>query len=89
MVRFLHTADWQIGKQFSNIEGDASAFLRNQRIETVKRIGQLATERDADAVLVAGDVFDGTAVRGETILKTFKAMGDSFGGKWLLLPGNH
>ncbi len=89
MVRFLHTADWQIGKQFSNIEGDASAFLRNQRIETIKRIGELATEREADAVLVAGDVFDGTAVKGETILKTFKAMGDSFGGKWLLLPGNH
>lgn len=89
MVRLLHTADWQIGKQFAQIKGDAAAHLRSRRIETVEKIGELATAQKVDAVLVAGDVFDSHGVAGVNIIKTFSAMADSFEGKWLLLPGNH
>lgn len=31
----MHTADWQLGKRFANIPGDAGGALRDQRIETV------------------------------------------------------
>ena len=57
-ITFLHTADWQLGKPFGSIEGDTAALLREERFEAVKRIALLATERDVDAVIVAGDVFD-------------------------------
>jgi len=89
MFTFLHTADWQIGKQFANIEGDAGALLRTRRIETISKIAEQAACLKVDAVLVAGDVFETNQVSGKTILQTFQAMADGFDGKWFLLPGNH
>lgn len=88
MIRFLHTADWQIGRQFANVPGDPGAALRSQRLETVKRIAGFAQERQVDFILVAGDVFEDNAVSDETLRRTVNAM-DSYSGTWVLLPGNH
>jgi hypothetical protein len=87
-IRFLHTADWQIGKPFGNIPDEAAVPLRQQRIETVKKIAALATKEKCDAVLVAGDVFDSFAIAEKTIYQTIHAM-SGFAGPWLLMPGNH
>jgi len=87
-ICFIHTADWQIGKLFGTIPDEARAFLARQRIETVKRIAELADDNDADAVLVAGDVFEINAVADETIRRTVNAL-EAFRGPWILLPGNH
>lgn len=87
-ITFIHTADWQIGKQFANVPGDPGAALRLQRLETVKAIAELAKERQVDAVLVAGDVFEDNAVSDETLRRTMNAMAP-FKGPWVLLPGNH
>jgi len=59
MVKFIHTADWQIGKPFAGI-GDAHkrALVQQERIEAIKRIGRVAQENGAAFVLVAGDLFD-------------------------------
>lgn len=89
MIKFVHTADWQIGKPFGNIDGDQAAFLRKQRIETVGKIGAIAGQEKADFILVAGDVFDSNLPESKSVLQTFKVMAESFGGKWFLLPGNH
>ncbi len=86
--RFVHTADWQLGKQFANIPGDAGAALRDRRIETVRTIGRLAAEREADAVLVAGDVFDANAVADRTLIRMLDALKE-FPGEWVFIPGNH
>lgn len=87
-IRFIHTADWQIGKPFGNIPDEAAVPLRQQRIDTVKKIAMLATKESCDAVLVAGDVFDSFAVAEKTIYQTINAM-SGFTGPWLLMPGNH
>ena len=87
-ITLLHTADWQIGRRFANVPGDAGAALRLQRLETVGRIARLAREREVDAVLVAGDVFDDNAVSDETLRRTLHAL-SAFAGPWVLLPGNH
>jgi DNA repair exonuclease SbcCD nuclease subunit len=87
-VSFIHTADWQIGKVFSTIGGDAAVLLKTQRVKTVQRIAQLATERHLDAVLVAGDVFENNLVSNETIHSLIHAMA-GFTGPWVLIPGNH
>ncbi len=86
--RFIHTADWQIGKPFAGIAGDSGAELRTQRIKTVGRIAELARERGIDAVLVAGDAFDDNAVSDRTIHRAVEAL-KPFGGTWVFLPGNH
>ncbi|WP_025772399.1 metallophosphoesterase family protein [Thioalkalivibrio sp. HK1] len=87
-ITLIHTADWQIGKPFSNVPGDAGAALRGQRIDTVKAIAELAQARDVDAVLVAGDVFDDNAISDESLRRTVNAMAP-YKGPWVLLPGNH
>lgn len=89
-VKVLHTADWQIGKQFSELsdDSDKGALLRAQRLRTVERIAELAAEREVDAVLVAGDVFETNAVSDETLRRTLGAL-SAYKGPWLLLPGNH
>jgi exonuclease SbcD len=51
-VRFLHTADWHIGKTLrgrSRMEEFAAAL---------EEVGRIAREARVDAVLLAGDVFD-------------------------------
>lgn len=86
--RFVHTADWQLGKGFANIPGDAGAALRERRVETVRAIGQLAVERHADAVLVAGDAFDANAVADRTLIRMLEAL-KTFSRDWVFIPGNH
>jgi exonuclease SbcD len=51
-MRFLHTSDWHLGRSFHrvNMLGAQAAFL-DHLVATVR-------ERDVDAVLVAGDVYD-------------------------------
>ena len=86
--RILHTADWQIGKGFGQIPGDDGAALRNQRLETVSALAELATAEHVDAVLVAGDIFDSQSVADRTIRQVFERL-RAFSGPWVLLPGNH
>lgn len=90
-VRFVHSADWQIGKVFADLVGenpDQAALLKIERVRAVERLAQLAKDRDADCVIVAGDVFDSHTVPDEVLRRTVNAMA-GFSGPWLLLPGNH
>ena len=66
MTHFLHTADWQIGRQYGQFETDDAALLAEARFDVVARIAALAAERQVDAVLVAGDVFDTQGVSDRT-----------------------
>lgn len=86
--RFIHTADWQIGKPFGSVPGDAGGELRSQRIRTVGAIAELAQARGVDAVLVAGDAFDSNDVSDKTMVLTMEAL-RPFAGMWVFLPGNH
>jgi DNA repair exonuclease SbcCD nuclease subunit len=86
--RFLHTADWQIGRQYATFAADDAVPLAEARIATVERLASLATEHAVDAVLVAGDVFDAQTVSERTIRRLFNALA-GFAGPWLMIPGNH
>ena len=87
-IRFVHTADLQIGKSFGQFPPDIATVLRAGRLGTLKQIAALARDRGVDAVLVAGDCFDDIAVADET-LRRFKVALEPFDGTWVLLPGNH
>lgn len=87
-ITLIHTADWQLGKQFANVPGDAGAALRDQRIETVRAVARVARERRADAVVVSGDVFETNAVADRTLRQALDAL-ESFAGEWVFIPGNH
>ncbi|KQQ85822.1 DNA repair exonuclease [Aureimonas sp. Leaf324] len=88
MIRFVHTADWQIGKPFGGYPDETRAELRAERFNAVRRIAVLAQERAADFVVVAGDAFDGNTISDRDIQRTLDAMA-AFSGPWVCLPGNH
>lgn len=88
MPRVLHTADWQIGRQFGRFAPDDAVALAEARLTVIERIAALAVQEKIDAVLVAGDVFDSQTVSDRTIRRTFNAM-QGFAGPWIMIPGNH
>jgi DNA repair exonuclease SbcCD nuclease subunit len=88
-VRFLHTADWQIGKPFGRVQEEAKRFrLQRERIEVIGRIAAAARQVDAAFVLVAGDLFDSTTVPKDVVLEVLEAIG-GFAVPVLVIPGNH
>jgi DNA repair exonuclease SbcCD nuclease subunit len=88
MPKFLHTADWQIGRLFATFDPEHAPLLAEARITAVERLAVLATAEGVDAVLVAGDVFDAQTVSDRTVRRLFNAL-SAFAGPWLMIPGNH
>ncbi|MDR3409186.1 MAG: DNA repair exonuclease [Methylovirgula sp.] len=87
-MRFIHTADWQIGKVFKQF-GSKEETLRQARLGVIERIGKLARENGVAHILVAGDVYDNEAPNSITLrapIERMKAFADLH---WHLLPGNH
>jgi DNA repair exonuclease SbcCD nuclease subunit len=56
-LTFVHTADWHLGHTYWRI-GPRASQSREWRFEAVRRVWQLAAQKRADFILVAGDVFD-------------------------------
>jgi DNA repair exonuclease SbcCD nuclease subunit len=88
LPKFLHTADWQIGRQYTTFPEDDAVPLAEARVAAVERLAQLANEHQVDAVLVAGDVFDLQTVSERTVRQMFLAM-QAYAGPWVLISGNH
>ena len=87
--RFIHTADWQIGKVFRFVDDQTMGVLQQARLEAISRIGRLAVEHAASHVLVAGDVWDHEAPTLRTRNQTLERMRGHSSVQWHLLPGNH
>ena len=87
--RFIHTADWQIGKVFRFVDDAAMGGLQLARLEAITRIGNLADEHDVRHVLVAGDVYDHATPSPRTRNQVVERMRTHTSVQWHLLPGNH
>jgi len=89
VIRFVHTADWQIGKPFASITDPAKrARVQQERIEAVRRIGSLARDRRAAFVVVAGDLFDSPTPTNATVAAALGAIA-SIEVPVFCIPGNH
>lgn len=87
-LRLLHTADWQLGKQYSQFAPDDAAALSAARFAVVDRIAEMASTHAVELVLVAGDVFDVHDIGDTALRRAFNAL-KKFECAVLLLPGNH
>jgi DNA repair exonuclease SbcCD nuclease subunit len=88
-MKFIHTADWQIGKRFAGISDPHKRSLVQQaRIEVIKRIGLVAKDIGADFVLVAGDLFDSPSADKATVSAACSAIGQ-MELPIIVIPGNH
>ncbi len=88
--RFIHTADWQIGKVFRFVDNAAMGGLQLARLEAITRIGKLAAQEfEVRHVLVAGDVYDHASPSPHSRNQVIERMRAHPSVQWHLLPGNH
>lgn len=88
MVRFLHTADWQIGMTRHYLSVEAQPRFTAARTDVVRRLGEVAGAEGCDFVVVAGDVFEHNQLTPQTVRRALEAL-RAVPVPVFLLPGNH
>ena len=89
MVKFLHTADWQLGMTRHFLAGEAQPRFDGARIDVIRAISALAADEGCSFVVVCGDVFESNQVGRQVIVRAFEAMATTPEVTFYLLPGNH
>lgn len=87
-MKFLHTADLQIGSRFMQF-GDKADVLRAARPRALRRVLEIAREREVDAVLIAGDLFESNQIEDGLVQEVFEILTAGSGVPVFILPGNH
>jgi DNA repair exonuclease SbcCD nuclease subunit len=87
-MRFVHTADWQLGMTRYFLNGEAQPRYSAARRDVVAALGPLAQDAGAEFVVVAGDVFEDNQLAPRVVSQSLEAM-RAIGIPVYLLPGNH
>jgi DNA repair exonuclease SbcCD nuclease subunit len=87
-MRFLHTADWQLGMTRHFLAGEAQPRYSAARRDVVVGLGALAADGGAEFVVVAGDVFEHNQLDPRVVSQSLEAM-RRIAIPVYLLPGNH
>ncbi len=88
MVRFLHTADWQVGMTRRYLAPEAQSRFASSRVDAIRRLGEVAEREGCDFVLVCGDVFEHAQLTPQTVRRALEAL-RAVRVPVYLLPGNH
>lgn len=81
MVRVLHAGDFHLDSAFGALTPDQARQRRTESRESVQRLVDWANDHDIQLMLLAGDLFDGAAIGGDTARLLAEALG-SFQGRW-------
>jgi DNA repair exonuclease SbcCD nuclease subunit len=87
-MRFVHTADWQLGMTRYFLNGEAQPRYSAARRDAVTGLKDLAADTGAEFVVVAGDVFEHNQLAPRDVSQALEAM-RAVGVPVYLLPGNH
>ena len=87
-MRFVHSADWQLGMTRHFLAGEAQPRYSAARRDAVSGLGSLTADVGAEFVVVAGDVFEHNQIAPQVISQSLEAM-RTIGIPVYLLPGNH
>jgi exonuclease SbcD len=84
-MRFLHTADWHIGKTLR------ARSRMDEHAAALDEVARIALEAEVDAVLVAGDVFDSPAPPPEAEKLVYDFLARMLAGRiaCVVIAGNH
>ena len=85
-MKILHTSDWHLGLDFYG------RSLSDEHKNMIRQIAEIAREKNVEAILIAGDIFDRAVVGTEAIALYNEAMGLlCLQGKTkvILCAGNH
>lgn len=85
-MKFLHTADWHLGRQFHNVS------LLDDQSHLLDQFVALAKDREVDAVVIAGDVYDRAVAPANAVSllnDVLERLVLSAGIPVLMIAGNH
>ena len=89
-MKLIHCADLHLDSPMGTHMTIQQASARNtQIIDSFLRLTDFARENGVRAVIIAGDLFDGTRVRSRTVDEILAAMERTPEVDYLYLPGNH
>ncbi len=89
MVKFLHTADWQLGITRHFLRGEAQPRFSAARLDVIEQMGNIAINEGCEFVVVCGDVFESNQVERQVLTRALDRMGEMPSVSFYLLPGNH
>lgn len=87
-MKFLHTADWQLGARSAQA-GHRASEVRKKRLEAVESVVELAESEDVDFVVIAGDTFEDHDVDDVMVRKAVRLLNRLGPVPVYVLPGNH
>src|SRR5438445_3714093 len=87
-MKFLHSADWQLGKCFKQF-GDKAGDLRQVRFETLHRALQTARDRRVDAFVIAADLFEDNEIDDSVVRSAVSIFAEFTDVRVFIVPGNH
>lgn len=88
MLTIIHSGDLHLDAPFAGLTAEQSATRREGQRLHLEKLAQLAQDRNADLLLLAGDLFDGRETYYETTLALTKILG-GLSCPVLIAPGNH
>ena len=88
MIKLIHGADLHLDSPFSGLTPEQAAARRQEQRELLDRLARLAREREADLVLLSGDLLDSRRTYRETAQALARSLG-SLPCPVFLAPGNH
>ncbi|MFH1706354.1 MAG: DNA repair exonuclease [Planctomycetota bacterium] len=87
-MKFIHTADWQIGMTRHFLSEGAQERFAQARFDAIRRLGQIAREEGCAFIAACGDVFESNQIDRKTVARAMDALKDVPVPVYLL-PGNH
>jgi DNA repair exonuclease SbcCD nuclease subunit len=87
-MRFLHTADWQLGMGRHFLDREHQGQFDAARRDVVGTLGRVAEAEGCEAIVVCGDVFETNQVSARTVRQSMEKL-RGLAIPVYLLPGNH
>ena len=74
---FIHTSDLQLGMRRKFLSLEAQSRFDDARLRAVTRLGEIAQDRGAEFIVVAGDVFEHNSLEPTTLGRALEALRNS------------
>lgn len=88
MLKLIHAADLHLDSPFAGLTPEQAVQRRQEQRQLLAHLAELARERRADLVLLAGDLLDGAAMYRQTALALAQSLG-AIPCPVVIAPGNH
>lgn len=88
-MKFIHTADLHLDSKIEGIPTEKSKIRREEILRTFERLVDFATTNSVRAIIIAGDMFDGTKITIKAKERVVQCIKNHPNIDFLYVSGNH